>query len=606
MQREERFDSCYRAMRGALLHECFALTGDLATAQTAVRDAFVTAWHHWRKADAHGSPESWVRPRAWALAHRRHTARIWHRTKDLSDEQRTTLDALARIGYQQRRLLLLVELVGLTLPEAAREMGLTQDITRRRAQEAVSLFALQRDIAPSAVRAHLEDLAGVTSTVSLPRASAVRRAGRRRRHFHTLFAAMAAVGVTLGSGAIAYEPASGRAPGQATASQSPGTKHAPGGAAIGEAAASPALLDVDQIARLGTHQQWQVTPPDEVDIALDDQCRQAPFPDPHRRTGQVRAFRAAGRPDRVAVQRVEVSKSASSAQQAYATALAWYAQCEMGRLQLVDSYRVDGVGDAAAALRFRLWTHPTTGYWVALARVGAMTTSTVSATVAGSPPPARRVAQSLADSVTMLCGADGATSDQPGCHSQPALSAVPPPVQPAERGLLTAVDLPPVGQVSQPWVGTTPTVPHDNPAATACDRADFLGAGAVRASTRTFLVPGADLPTRFGLAETYGVFESPKAARRFLARMGHRVDHCQAHNLATTVHPGPGQPQARIWRLDTAVTAHRTVTFRLGFVRAGNVVAELTFAPAADADLSARRFRKLVDRAGERLRALAQ
>jgi hypothetical protein len=158
--------------------------------------------------------------------------------------------------------------------------------------------------------------------------------------------------------------------------------------------------------------------------------------------------------------------------------------------------------------------------------------------------------------------------------------------------------------VTQPWVGTTPSAPHDNPAATACDRADFLDAGAVRSRTRTFLVPEAHLPTRFGLSETYGVFASRASARRFLAHVVHRVDHCQARNLATKVHPGPAQRRAHTWRLDTAVTAHRTVTFRLGFVRVGRTVAELTFAPAEDADMPARRFEKLVLRAGDRLRAL--
>jgi len=502
-------------------------------------------------------------------------------------------------------------------------MGLTPELTHRRLQETVSLFALQRDVPPAAVNAHLHDLADVTSPVILPRASAVRRAGRRRRRVHTLLASVAAVAAALGSGAIAYEPASApsatgaarstlRAPSSpAGAVSPPGTRVAPAGPA------QPTMLDADQIDRLGIHQRWTVTSPSEVDIALDGQCRRSAFADPLPRAREARAFQAAGTPARVAVQRVEVSTSAQRARQAYATTLAWYAQCEMGRLQLVDSYQVAGVGDAAAALRFRLWSRPMTSYWVALTRVGPVTTSTVSSTAGGPPPPADQVAQSLADSVAMLCAAGGPVDDPSSCRTHPALHAVPPPTQPADRGLLTAVDLPPAGEVAQPWVGTTPTVPTDNPAATSCDRADFLGAGAVRARTRTFLTPGADLPTRFGLSETYGVFTSPADARRFMSGIVHRVDSCQVRELATTVHPGPDTPrppagtpapaaQARTWRLDTAVTAHRTVSFRLGFVRVGAAVAELTFAPAAGADIPAPRFRDLVLRAGDRLRALDQ
>jgi len=52
------------------------------------------------------------------------------------------------------------------------------------------------------------------------------------------------------------------------------------------------------------------------------------------------------------------------------------------------------------------------------------------------------------------------------------------------------------------------------------------------------------------------------------------------------------------------VTARRTVTFRLGFVRSGAAVAEVTFSPVGADDISAARFRDLVARAGQRLREL--
>ena len=81
MVREASFDSFYRATRRQLLHQAFALTGDLPAAQSAVRDAYVGAWQHWRKVSRLGDPLDWVRPRAWQLAQRRHTARIWHRNK---------------------------------------------------------------------------------------------------------------------------------------------------------------------------------------------------------------------------------------------------------------------------------------------------------------------------------------------------------------------------------------------------------------------------------------------------------------------------------------------------------------------------------------------
>ena len=94
MGREEKFDSFYHATRRALVTQTFALTGDLPAAQAAVRDAYIAAWHHWRKVAAAPDPEQWVRPLAWRLAQRRHTARIWHRTKGLDPAQTAILDKL--------------------------------------------------------------------------------------------------------------------------------------------------------------------------------------------------------------------------------------------------------------------------------------------------------------------------------------------------------------------------------------------------------------------------------------------------------------------------------------------------------------------------------
>ncbi|HEX6247887.1 MAG TPA: hypothetical protein VFZ64_08465, partial [Nocardioidaceae bacterium] len=126
MRAEEQFDSFYLKTRRALVHQAFALTGDLAAAQRAVRDAYVAAWHHWRKVTTHEDPRDWVRPRAWALAQRRHTARLWQKTRDLPPADREVLDALHRLPVSERRALLMVDLAGVPLDVAARELNVTQ------------------------------------------------------------------------------------------------------------------------------------------------------------------------------------------------------------------------------------------------------------------------------------------------------------------------------------------------------------------------------------------------------------------------------------------------------------------------------------------------
>src|SRR3954464_12488444 len=117
------FDDFYLTTRRRLVLSAYALTGDLGAARSAVGDAFVAARHHWRKVGRLPDPEEWVRPRAWAMAQRRHVARLWHREKGLSAEQKSVLDALHHLPDQQRRAFLLAHVAGFTTPGIGRELG---------------------------------------------------------------------------------------------------------------------------------------------------------------------------------------------------------------------------------------------------------------------------------------------------------------------------------------------------------------------------------------------------------------------------------------------------------------------------------------------------
>ena len=63
----------------------------------------------------------------------------------------------------------------------------------------------------------------------------------------------------------------------------------------------------------------------------------------------MRTFQASGTPRRSAVQTVEVSKSEAKAKAAFRTTVGWYAGCRVGRLQVLNAYRVDNIGDEAQA-----------------------------------------------------------------------------------------------------------------------------------------------------------------------------------------------------------------------------------------------------------------
>lgn len=609
MRREEQFDSFYHATRRALVHQTFALTGDLQAAQSAVRDAYVAAWHHWRKVSTLDDPQDWVRPHAWHLAQRRHTARIWRRHKAMSSHDTVILDAFAKLTLGQRRTVLLTQLAAVSLPQAAREMAIPLTIAEQHLQSGTANFAMNLDVDSTSIRTHLLALADAAGQAQLPRASIIRRAGKKRRRSHTVIAVAAVLAMAIGSGALAYEPSEipeahlVKPPSRQVGDELPGDQDG-----LEELPTAAELLDKDQISRLGLDQVWQVTDTHDntAGSGVNTICQQTRFADPDGISALVSTFAAQGKPSRSAVQTIEVSKSVAQAEKTFATTVGWYAGCRIGRLQLLTAYRGNGIADEAHVLMFRAWEKPVTTYSVAVARIGQVTTSTIGKTVGGPPPPPSQITQSLADSVAMLCGRSGAED----CARRPTTAAVPPPPSGEELGILAVVDLPPVGRIEEPWVGTEALSGRANPSATTCDRADFVRAGASKTRARTFLIPQARLPDRFGLSETYGVFRSANAADRFFEAIRKRVNTCEEREVATAVRnahterDGSTSTELSTWGLETEISDNESVKFRLGFVRVGNMVAQVNFSPSPDEDVSPRDFRALVVRAGERLREL--
>ena len=196
MRDPDQFDAFYADARQRLLLQTYALTGDLPAARSAVRDAFVAAWHHWHKVTRRGEPEAWARPHAWQHAQRRHTARLWHRDRSLAPELRATLEALSELTGQQRKALLLHELAGLSGADLARELALPEASADRQLRLAAAQFAIHRDIDPELVGETLQGLSARTEDVRFPRATIIRRTGTARRRTHTL------VGVAIGSATV--------------------------------------------------------------------------------------------------------------------------------------------------------------------------------------------------------------------------------------------------------------------------------------------------------------------------------------------------------------------------------------------------------------------
>ena len=120
------------------------------------------------------------------------------------------------------------------------------------------------------------------------------------------------------------------------------------------------LLYAEQMSRFGPTRTWHTarTGNNTTGTGINTVCQEDRFADPKGYAALVRSFRASGKPERRAVQTVEVSRSRQAAARAFRTTVGWYAGCQVARLQVVDAYHVDHVGDQADVLTLRVGRTP--------------------------------------------------------------------------------------------------------------------------------------------------------------------------------------------------------------------------------------------------------
>ena len=107
------FEEFYAAYFRPLTIQLYAYTGDLATAQDVVQEAFCRALTRWRRVSAMDEPGAWVRRVAWNLAtsqwrRARRTARfvINHRPEHVASpgpDRIALATALSTLPAQHRR-----------------------------------------------------------------------------------------------------------------------------------------------------------------------------------------------------------------------------------------------------------------------------------------------------------------------------------------------------------------------------------------------------------------------------------------------------------------------------------------------------------------------
>lgn len=614
------FDAFYKDARDRLLLQTFALTGDLAVARGAVREAFVVSWHHWRKTGRLPEPESAVRPDAWRKAQRRASARPWHRKRDLDDETRRTLEALGALPVVQRKALLLTQLAAVSMEEMAQEIGLPAESAERELQQGAAQFATALAIPTSAIPLALNALSGATRSVTWPRVTIIRRAGAARRRAHTVVGGAVAVVALVAGGAVATDSTGVR----------PTLDREDVPAAGGPPPAGPAittlpdttLLPVDAVQQAVSGRGWQqgTTTDNSSGNGLVLPCQPARYADPQGTAAWVRTFRDNTKPQapRNVVQVAEASSSEQRAVRTYRHARRWFATCPspdedataVPRVQLVSTADLPGVGDQSTLFVLRSRADATT-YVVGVARSGLFTTVTSLST---SMPPARAnqagVARLLATAVGRVC----ALPDAGGCATP---NPTPTPRTPLPAGqatwMLSEIDLPPMTPDPGPWVGT--------PAAKLTE--DRIDAGAIGCETvhlydrfrnraiqgnefRTFVFSGTDLPPQVGLTQTVGTLPSG-AAGAFVARFREQMTACPdldataGTEVQELLIAGKGPQVLSAWHLSTALPGDRTIEYDVAVLRQGTAVSVLAYVAAPKARMANEDFVALAQRALERL-----
>lgn len=603
MSRVEEFDAFYDSTRQYVLHITYALSGDLNLAALAVRDAYADTWQSWSKL-RNRDPLAFVRSESWRQTVLQRSTHLLRRRHSVDGDQ-ALLDALHELPGNARRLLVLQTVGELDVDDTAREVGVTEET----AGSATTLAreALERKLGVSRydVESRLRDLRLVTDQVPFERPSLARRRARKRGRLRTVGIVAAGVLAVAAAGVLVTQGGpldnSVEASGRFHTLPTPPIDELP--------MADDDMLEEPQIDKVDrTKHKWQVTSTD-TDIGERDNLSTCPahrFADPRAAAGWVRTFEPKNFSNEFAVQSIEVSRSTANAERGFQQTVRWYADCAVPRLQLMRSYSVKHQDRDTVIMQLRRWEKPVRSYTVGISRSGAVTSALVHETEGMRGARLNAFSRTLDDSLRPLCD-DG----DKACRKPGKVKRSLPPETGTAPGFLGVIDLPPVAGIDDLWVGTEPDSARNNLSATQCDKAEFTGKGVDSARLRTFLIPEADEldKTPFGMSQTVGTFDSTKAASTFVRDLTKRVDGCEDKILSATVRKGsrisgPGVT-GQTWKLTFEVDKKHSQVYRLGVVRAGDLVSQVTFLPAGKHDIRPADFDALVERAGERLRTRA-
>lgn len=612
------FDEFYRTTRDRLLLQTFALTGDLTAARSGVRDAFVVAWHHWRKTSRTTDPEAAVRATAWRHAQRRATARRWRRDQAFDAEVCAVLDELADLSLVQRKMLILTQLAGTSLPAAAREVALPVESASRELGTGAADFARVRAIETVDIPAALAVLTSATRPVRWPRVTIIRRAGGARRRAHTVAGAVT-VAAVLVIGGIAVNDSTG------VRSALPRDSESTTSSVVAEPQVvlpDTELLPVGPVRQTLTGKRWEQrrTSDNSEGDGRVLACQQERYADPDGEAAWVRRFREApaGKSEsRHVVQVAEASAGERSAQRSYRRMRNWMAGClaepaqkqRVNQNRLAATYVVQNVGAQAHLFLLRNDQTKTT-YVTALARTGRLVTAiSLETTTLAVHADREGVAQLLSAAVGRMCRLPAAGR----CASKASLAEVPPIPAGETPALLSAWDLPPAGEDTGPWVGPPAVdLASDNGrlGVVSCSMVEFTGkydgADFRHGALRNFVLPDAELPVEFGVTQMAASLPAGRAGA-FVEETRSRIEDCpdsdagagtEVQELARN---DEGDRSLTVWQLRTDLPDDRVLTYDMAILRDGSAISTLLFVSAPDVLMNEANFIKLAERALARL-----
>lgn len=625
MPRVEEFDAFYASTSENVLRVVYAVTGDRAVARDATIDAYRHAWRDWSKIHDQ-EPHRYVRVEAWkAQAVTRGTHPLRRRHEEDSDTE--LLDALAELSPDDRRLLVLLTIGATDLDAAAREIGVGDEEAIELVTTAITTLEQSTGQTIDQLERRLTGLGEITSQLPMPAAAELRAQATRGHRVNTIAVVAASIlAIVLGGVVLTEGDALSQLPAESYRQQLGAER--PDLVLDAQRISTDNLMTTEQVSDLGSDASWSI---DETDQDVDATepltiCAEDRFATEDPLKVFVRTFDAGPTPaaaptetapteaapadpaepaaaatgQRVS-QSIEIARDPASANEAYQRSTAWYSTCEVPRLQLTGTYRATGsFGDV---LLLRLVEHGQTDrtYTVGLGWSGTVTSTVVHETDGAESRPIEEFAATVNASFQQICRDSGGQ-----CDADLTVTPADPPPLPEDPGFLGVIDLPAITGISSVWGRAEADGASTNPAATACDLADFGAAGGT-ASTRIFLLPEAQgLAKTFGLVETVGTFPTVDAASAFVDQVQASVNTCPQNNLAASVVEATtfgevADFRGATWTLTLQVESGDPVTVRSAIVQRGANVAQVLFTPSGATDLPAETFAQVAQRATERL-----